>query len=77
MVLQPLKKILCAIFKLKQPSVSALLEHLEWIDTSKTDALFSRHNILEKIMYSDTAFENNQTERLKAIKSKISTTYFS
>ncbi|WP_187294253.1 hypothetical protein [Olleya sp. ITB9] len=44
---------------------------------SKTDALFSRHNLLEKIMHSDAALENNQPERLKAIKSKISTTYFS
>lgn len=90
MLLQTLKNITKALGKVEdnakynalflskdQPSVSALLEHLEWIDMSKTDALFSRHNILEKITHSDTAFENNQTERLKAIKSKISTTYFS
>lgn len=60
-----------------EPSTDALLEHLKWIETSKTDALFSRHNILEKITTSNTDFENNEPELLKAIKSKITTTYFS
>ncbi|WP_299779002.1 tetratricopeptide repeat protein [uncultured Formosa sp.] len=59
-----------------KPSELALLEHLEIAKTNSKDDIFLQHNLLENISKLDIAFENDELETLKQIKSKIRSIYF-